>query len=67
MKDFFSEYGFLALAAIVVVILIAMASPVGAKIKEYVLSLVGKFGNASEGWVNQMDAIGTDLTNSLAE
>lgn len=45
MKHFFSEYGFVALAAIAIIVVIGIASPVGAKIKENVLNLATKEGN----------------------
>ncbi|MBP3399825.1 MAG: hypothetical protein J6K75_08710 [Erysipelotrichaceae bacterium] len=43
MKAFFEEYGFVALAAIVVIILIIMATPVGAAIEEALKTMVNSF------------------------
>lgn len=45
MKAFFEEYGFVALAAIVVIILIIMATPVGKAIEEALKSMVNSFLN----------------------
>lgn len=46
MKSFFEEYGFVALTAIVIIILIVMATPVGDAIKANLNSLVNSFGSA---------------------
>ena len=43
MKAFFEEYGFVALAAIVVIILIIMATPVGQTIETALKSMVQSF------------------------
>ena len=43
MKAFFEEYGFVALAAIVVIILIIMATPVGQAIETALKSRVQSF------------------------
>lgn len=43
MKAFFEEYGFVALAAIVIIILIIMATPVGAAIQAALTSMVNSF------------------------
>lgn len=48
MKKFFSEYGFVALTVIAVVMLIGMVSPIGAKVKENMLSLANKEGDTME-------------------
>lgn len=45
MKAFFEEYGFVALAAIVVIILIIMATPVGAAVQAALISMVNSFLN----------------------
>lgn len=46
MKAFLEEYGFSILAAIVVILLIMMISPVGVSIKESLGSIVNKFDGA---------------------
>lgn len=46
MKAFFEEYGFVALAAIVIIILIVMATPIGQAINTNLNALVGSFGSA---------------------
>ena len=43
MKSFFEEYGFVILAAVVVIALIGMTSPVGEAIEESMLSVVDGF------------------------
>ena len=43
MKAFFEEYGFVALAAIVVIILIIMVTPVGQAIETALKSMVQSF------------------------
>lgn len=43
MKAFFEEYGFIVLSAIVVLLLIGMASGVGDTIEESVTGIVGNF------------------------
>lgn len=64
MKAFFEEYGFIALSAIVVVILIALATPVGDAIKSSVMSLVGKFSTTTNTLVDNM---GNEIQNAQAE
>ena len=48
MKSFLEEYGFSILAAIVVILLIMMMSPVGTAIKDSLATVVTKFTNTSE-------------------
>lgn len=43
MKSFFEEYGFVILAAIVVIALISMTTPIGDAIEESMLSVVDGF------------------------
>lgn len=43
MKSFFEEYGFVILAAVVVIALIAMVSPVGDAIEESLIGVVDGF------------------------
>lgn len=40
MKAFFEEYGFIVLSAIVVLLLVGMASPIGEKVKESTIGIV---------------------------
>lgn len=46
MKSFFEEYGFVALTAIAIIILIVMTTAVGDAIKQNLNSLVNSFGLA---------------------
>lgn len=48
MKAFFEEYGFIVLSAIVVLLLIGMASPVGDKIKTSAEGIVDTLTDAAE-------------------
>lgn len=45
MKSFLEEYGFVILIAIVIILLIVMATPIGSTIKASVLGLVDSFGS----------------------
>ena len=40
MKAFFEEYGFIVLSAIVVLLLVGMASPIGEKVKDSTINIV---------------------------
>lgn len=55
MKDFLSEYGFAILAAIVVILLIAMCTPVGNLIKNQVLGVVDSFAGKTEAKLAAID------------
>lgn len=55
MKDFLSEYGFAILAAIVVILLIAMCTPVGNLIKNQVLGVVDSFAGKTEAKLAALD------------
>lgn len=44
MKSFFEEYGFVILAAIIVILLIAMATPIGTLIRSNISHIVESFG-----------------------
>ena len=48
MKAFFEEYGFIVLSAIVVLLLIGMASPIGTKIQESATGIVDTLTEAAE-------------------
>lgn len=48
MKSFLEEYGFAILAAIVVILLIMMTSPVGTAVKDSLSSIVTKFTNTGD-------------------
>ena len=56
MKDFLSEYGFAILAAIVVILLIAMCTPVGNLIKNQVMDVVDSFAAKTEAKLYTADA-----------
>ena len=62
MKSFLEEYGFAILAAIVVIVLILMASPVGQAIKAALLNVVEKFTNTTE---SALDTV--NVANALGE
>ena len=59
MKDFLSEYGFAILAAIVVILLIAMCTPVGNLIKNQIMEVVDSFATKTESKLYSMDADNT--------
>lgn len=62
MKSFLEEYGFAILAAIIVIILIMMVSPVGTSVKESLGSVVFKFtGTANDG----LDSASNVLSDSF--
>ena len=54
MKAFFEEYGFVALAAIVVIILIVMASPIGTTILNSLTTFVSNFATNVSTWATEM-------------
>lgn len=56
MKSFLEEYGFAILAAIVVILLIAMATPVGNLIKGQILGVVESFGSSANNKLSSIDA-----------
>ena len=56
MKNFLSEYGFAILAAIVVILLIAMCTPVGNLIKNQIMGVVDGFATKTESKLYTMDA-----------
>lgn len=56
MKSFLEEYGFTILAAIVVILIIAMCTPIGNLIKEQVLGVVNSFAAKTEGKLAAIDA-----------
>ena len=57
MKSFFEEYGFVILAAIVVILLIAMATPIGDLVKIQVSEVVNSFGSKTQSKLNATDGI----------
>ena len=59
MKDFLSEYGFAILAAIVVILLIAMCTPVGSLIKNQIMGVVDSFASKTESKLYSLDADNT--------
>ena len=60
MKSFFEEYGFVAIAAIVVVLLLVMVKPVGGMIQNQVNNLTNGFGT-------QVNSYMTNEFNGLSE
>ena len=56
MKSFLEEYGFTILAAIVVILIIAMCTPIGNLIKQQVLNVVDSFAAKTEGKLAAIDA-----------
>lgn len=60
MKSFLEEYGFAILAAIVVILLIAICTPLGNSVKSYIMDLVGSFASVAG---NKIDAV--DGENSV--
>ena len=68
MKSFLEEYGFAILAAIIVIILIMMVSPVGTSVKESLGSVVFKFtGTANEGLDSASDVLSDSLLRLSGE
>lgn len=57
MKSFFEEYGFVTLAAIVVILLIAMATPIGDLVKIQVSEVVNSFGSKTQSKLNATDGV----------
>ena len=64
MKSFLEEYGFAILAAIVIILLIAMASPLGDIIRTQLSNIVNKFANSANKKLDAADA--GDATAVLA-
>ena len=56
MKDFLSQYGFAILGAIVVILLIAMCTPIGSLIKEQISGIVTGFSDKTETKMYNMGA-----------
>ena len=57
MKSFFEEYGFVILAAIVVILLIAMATPLGGLVKSQITNIVDSFSNKTQSKLNATDGV----------
>ena len=55
MKAFLEEYGFVILIAIVIILLIVMATPVGNSIKASILGLVDRFSNTATSKLDKAD------------
>lgn len=56
MKSFLEEYGFAILAAIVVILLIAMCTPVGNLIKQQILNMVDRFAGSADKKLGSVEA-----------
>ena len=65
MKAFLEEYGFVILIAIVIILLIVMATPVGNSIKASVLSLVDRFSGTATSKLDKADQ--GDFTASIRQ
>ena len=57
MKSFFEEYGFVILVAIIVILLIVMATPVGDLIKIQIDNTINSFGSKTQSKLNATDGI----------
>ena len=55
MKAFLEEYGFVILIAIVIILLIVMATPVGNSIKASILGLVDRFSGTATSKLDKAD------------
>ena len=53
MKSFLEEYGFVILIAVIVILLIVIATPVGNSVKASVLRLVDDFGNKTSAKIDK--------------
>ena len=65
MKAFLEEYGFVILIAIVIILLIVMATPVGNSIKASILGLVDRFSNTATSKLDKADQ--GDFTANLRQ
>lgn len=57
MKSFFEEYGIVILAAIVVILLIAIATPVADLVKTQIDGVVNSFGSKTQSKLNATDGV----------
>lgn len=57
MKSFFEEYGYVILAAIVVILLIAMATPIGDLIRIQIDNAINSFGSKTQTRLNATDGV----------
>lgn len=55
MKSFLEEYGFVILIAVVVILLIVIATPVGSSIKSSILGLVDDFNSKTSAKIDKTD------------
>lgn len=53
MKSFFEEYGFVILAAIVVILLIAMCTPLGNVVKQNITGIMNSFSGKTNSMLNE--------------
>ena len=65
MKAFLEEYGFVILIAIVIILLIVMATPVGNSIKASILGLVDRFSGTATSKLDKADQ--GDFTASIRQ
>lgn len=57
MKSFFEEYGFVILAAIIVILLIVMATPIGDLIRIQIDNTINSFGSKTQSKLNATDGV----------
>lgn len=67
MKAFLEEYGFSILAAIVVILLIMMISPVGVSIKESLNGIVKGFDGSVSNGLNGVSLVGSPIASNNGE
>lgn len=67
MKSFLEEYGFAILAAIVVIVLIMMATPVGNAIKTSLQNVVNSFTNAADHGIGTMNTQMQEMIENAAQ
>lgn len=58
MKAIFEEYGFVILAAVVIILLIGMATPVGSAIQESIVGIVDNMTSQVNGQISFNNLIG---------
>ena len=57
MNSFFEGYGYVILAAIAVIILIVMATPLGSLVKSQITNIVDSFGSKTQSKLNATDSV----------
>ena len=67
MKSFFEEYGFVILAAIVVILLIAMCTPLGKVVRQNIESIMNSFSAKTNSMLNDSLNTAVNTTNDLTK